>query len=58
MNSFMRKEMNAGYCPFGGGEPKCNSGRLTNNRLYRIDINVNPKNPLRQGAYWTFKIQT
>jgi hypothetical protein len=51
-------ERKAGYCPFGGGEPKCNRGKLAKNHKYRVDITVTPKNTSRRGASWFFQIQT
>jgi hypothetical protein len=51
-------EMKAGYCPFGGGEPKCNASQLASNHTYRVLIEVQPRNSSRTGASWNFKIQT
>jgi hypothetical protein len=51
-------EKKSGYCPFGGGEPKCNRGQLASKHKYRVQIEVQPKNTSRQGASWFFQIQT
>jgi hypothetical protein len=58
--NYKHTEMKAGYCPFGGGEPKCNASQLVNHHTYRILIEVKPRDPspLHPGASWNFKIQT
>jgi hypothetical protein len=56
--NYEHTERKAGYCPFGGGEPKCNESQLVNNHTYRILIEVKPRDREHKGASWNFKIQT
>jgi hypothetical protein len=56
--NYEHTEMQAGYCPFGGGKPKCNASQLVNGHTYRVLIEVKPRDAARQGASWNFKLQT
>jgi hypothetical protein len=53
-----RVEKRSGYCPFGGGEPRCNLGQLPKNHRYKVQIQSQPKNPAAAGAFWFFELQT
>lgn len=64
-----RLEKNAGYCPFGGGEPECNvldfsrsryrwpNGTQIQSGLYQVNLQVNSKDTSKTQLFWSFNFE-
>lgn len=64
-----RLEKNAGYCPFGGGEPECDvlsftrtgykwpNGTPIQSGSYQVNLQVNSKDTSKPQLFWSFNFE-